>query len=167
MRELDYPFNAEEIIKKKKTYKKQLLQNENGNILSKKIAILGGETTKDIKIIMELFLLNYGIKPEFYESEYNQYYEDGMFQNHELEKFEPDIIYICTCIRNIENFPVPSDSREMVEEKRQNVINKFYGLWDRLEEKYHAQIIQNNFEYPFSDLWEIKMPVIIMDGLIL
>lgn len=30
MRELDYPFNAEEIIKKKKTYKKQLLQNENG-----------------------------------------------------------------------------------------------------------------------------------------
>lgn len=96
MRELDYPFNAEEIIKKKKTYKKQLLQNENGNFLSKKIAILGGETTKDIKIIMELFLLNYGIKPEFYESEYNQYYEDGMFQNHELEKFEPDIIYICT-----------------------------------------------------------------------
>ena len=40
MRELDYPFNAEEIIKKKKTYKKQLLQNENGNFLSKKIAIL-------------------------------------------------------------------------------------------------------------------------------
>ena len=152
MRELDYPFNAEEIIKKKKTYKKQLLQNENGNFLSKKIAILGGETTKDIKIIMELFLLNYGIKPEFYESEYNQYYEEGMFQNHELEKFEPDIIYICTCIRNIENFPVPSDSREMVEEKRQNVINKFYGLWDRLEEKYHAQIIQNNFEYPFFRL---------------
>lgn len=84
MRELDYPFNAEEIIKRK-NIQKQLLQNENGNFLSKKIAILGGETTKDIKIIMELFLLNYGIKPEFYESEYNQYYEDGMFQNHELE----------------------------------------------------------------------------------
>ena len=85
MNTLNYPFSPEEIIKKKKSYKKQLLSDPTVNFLEKKIAILGGETTQDIKLILELFLLNYGIKPSFYESEYNRYYEDGMFPNKELE----------------------------------------------------------------------------------
>ena len=111
----------------------------------KKIAILGGQTTQSIKQILELFLLNYGIKATFYESEYNQYYEDGMFPNLELEEFAPDIIYVCTCIRNI------SDDRETVELKRKQVVNKFFELWNSLKSKYHCPIIQNNFEYPFLD----------------
>ena len=84
MQELEYPFYAEGIIKKKKSYKKILLCGEKNGFIEKKIAILGGETTHDIKEVLELFLLNYGIKPTFYESEFNQYYEDGMFPNKEL-----------------------------------------------------------------------------------
>ena len=164
MKELNYPFEAEYIIKKKKSLKKQLLADTNQNFVEKRIAILGGETTENIKLMLELFLLNQGIKPRFYESEYNQYYEDGMFPNPELEEFKPDIIYVCTCIRNIVDFPTLSDSRELVEEKKQAVIKKFYGLWDTMSEKYHCSIIQNNFEYPFLDCWEIKMPVIFMAG---
>ncbi len=152
MKELEYPFDAENILKKKKSIKKQLLENKNIKFIDKKIAILGGETTQNIKIVMELFLLNYGIKPEFYESEYNQYYEDGMFPNPELEEFSPDLIYVCTCIRSIVDFPSTSDSKDTVDAKRQNVIDKFYGLWDSLGEKYHCPIIQNNFEYPFFRL---------------
>ena len=76
MRELVYPFQAEQIISKKKSIKRQLLEQNDGTFLEKKIAILGGQTTQDIKLILELFLLNYGIKPFFYESEYNQYYEE-------------------------------------------------------------------------------------------
>ena len=97
MKELSYSFDAEYIIKKKKSLKRQLLADVNRNFVEKRIAILGGETTENIKLTLELFLLNYGIKPYFYESEYNQYYEDGMFPNQELEEFKPDIIYICTC----------------------------------------------------------------------
>ena len=152
MKELNYPFEAEYIIKKKKSLKKQLLADTNQNFVEKRIAILGGETTENIKLMLELFLLNQGIKPRFYESEYNQYYEDGMFPNPELEEFKPDIIYVCTCIRNIVDFPTLSDSRELVEEKKQAVIKKFYGLWDTMSEKYHCSIIQNNFEYPFFRL---------------
>ena len=152
MKELEYPFDAEYIIRKKKSLKKQLLADPDNNFITKKIAILGGETTENIKLILELFLLNYGIKPEFYESEYNQYFEDGMFPNPELENFKPDVVYVCTCIRNITDFPAISDSKEVVENKKQAVINKFFGLWDSIKERYHCTIIQNNFEYPFFRL---------------
>lgn len=152
MRELEYPFNSEEIIKKKKSYRKQLLSEAANTFIEKKIAILGGQTTQNIKLMLELFLLNYGIKPAFYESEYNQWFEDGMFPNCELEEFAPDLIYVCTCIRNIVDFPQISDDKDIVELKRKAVVDKFYGLWDSLSSKYHCPIVQNNFEYPFFRL---------------
>lgn len=150
MRELDYPFDAEFILKKKKNLKKQLLDGNNGYI-DKRIAILGGCTTQNIKLILELFLLNYGIKPYFYESEYNQYYEDGMFPNAELEMFKPDIVYICTCNRNIE-YPNMQDARAEVDRKHDAIMDKFSGLWNHLADTYNCIIIQNNFEYPFFRL---------------
>lgn len=125
MKELEYPFDAELILKKKKSLKKALLAKENAAFIDKRIAILGGETTQDIKQILELFLLNYGIRPSFYESEYNQYYEDGMFPNQKLEEFAPDIIYICTCIRNILVFPDMGDDKQAVDEKLNACVGKF------------------------------------------
>lgn len=152
MKELEYPFDSEKLIKQKKSIKRLLLEGSDKKFIGKKIAILGGQTTQNIKLVLELFLLNYGITPSFYESEYNQYYEDGMFPNPELEEFGPDLIYVCTCIRNIIDFPVLSDSIETVEQKRLTVADRFYGLWDHLTETYHCPIIQNNFEYPFFRL---------------
>lgn len=152
MKALEYPFNPEYIIKNKKRIKRELLEHTNATFLEKKIAILGGETTSDIKLVLELFLLNYGIKPIFYESEYNQYYEDGMFSNPCLEAFKPDIIFICTCIRNINLFPEISDTREEVLCKKQCIMDRFVGLWGAIKERYHCPIIQNNFEYPFYRL---------------
>lgn len=83
MKEIEYPFDPEYIIAKKKQIKRKLLQTKT-DFLEKKIAILGGSTTSDIKLIMELFLLDNGIKPIFYESEYNKYYEDSVFRNSRL-----------------------------------------------------------------------------------
>lgn len=152
MRELEYPFNTENIMKKKKSIRRQLLADTSKTYIEKKIALLGGETTQDIKLILELFLLNYGIKPSFYESEYNQWYEDGMFPNAELEEFAPDVIYVCTCIRNISDFPELTDKKEIVEQKLMAVVSKFQGIWNHLSQTYHCPIIQNNFEYPFFRL---------------
>lgn len=152
MKELEYPFDAEYVSKKKKSLKRQLLEDASKTYIEKKIAILGGETTENIKLMLELFLLNYGIKPSFYESEYNKYYEDGMFPNPELEEFAPDIIYVCTCVRNITDYPVMSDSKETVEAKKAAVLDRFTGLWDSLAGRYHCPIVQNNFEYPFYRL---------------
>lgn len=65
MQELEYPFQPELILKKKKSLRRQLLADETAAFLPKKIAILGGQTTNDIKNVLELFLLNYGIRPEW------------------------------------------------------------------------------------------------------
>ena len=103
-KELLYPFDPNYILENKRKIKKALLENSEG-FIEKKIAILGGSTTAAIKQIMELFLLNNGIKASFYESEYNKFYEDAMFDNPELEAFKPDIVYVCTSNRNITRYP--------------------------------------------------------------
>ena len=114
MKELIYPFDATYILTKKKSIKRQLLSDGSKRI-KKNVAILGGSTTSNIKLILELFLLDYGIEPDFYESEYNQYYQDAMFDNPTLEAFKPDIIYVCTSNRNITSYPLMADTADNVD----------------------------------------------------
>lgn len=151
MIELQYPFDAEQILKKKKSIRRKLLA-DNTLRIKKKIAILGGSTTSNIKLVLELFLLNYGILPEFYESEYNQYYQDAVFDNKELEKFKPDIIYICTSNRNITSFPTMRNTKEEVSNLLRNEKEKYISIWENLTKRYGCPIIQNNFEMPFYRL---------------
>lgn len=151
MRELQYPFDANYILSKKKRLRRQLLSDGRERI-KKNIAILGGYTTNDIKLIMELFLLEQGIEPSFYESEYNQFYQDARFDNAELERFRPDIIYVCTSNRNIVRYPVMSDTRGDVDELLEAEYVKYVSVWESLEQRYGCPIIQNNFEMPFYRL---------------
>ena len=102
--------------------------------------------------MLELFLLNHGIKATFYESEYGKYYEDAMFPNLELEEFHPDILYIFTTNRNITQYPSISDSVAKVNNLLSEEIRKFRGMWKCLTEKYSCPIIQNNFEMPMYRL---------------
>ena len=152
MRELEYPFDSDLVRKKRIKYKKQLLADENVSYIEKRIAVLGGSTTSEVKNMLELFLLNQGIKPVFYESEYNQFYEDGMFDNKDLVEFNPEIIYIHTSNRNITAWPNVLDKEEEVQSMIKAETNKFVGLWNHLFEKYNCVIIQNNFEMPFYRL---------------
>ena len=152
MRELEYPFDSDFIRKKRIKIRKQLLADEQANYIDKRIAILGGSTTSEVKNMLELFLLNQGIKPSFYESEYNKYYEDGMFDNAELVEFNPEIIYIHTSNRNITAWPNVLDKEEDVQAMVKAEADKFTGLWNHLFEKYNCVIIQNNFEMPFYRL---------------
>ena len=151
MKELEYPFDAEYLLGKKKKIRRQLLEEQTVYI-DKKIAILGGSTTNDIRQLLELFLLNYGIRPAFYESEYNQYYQDAMFSNEELEDFAPDVIYIHTSNRNVTAYPEMTDSPGDINGMLEAEIHRFTDMWDRLAEVYHCPVIQNNFEMPFYRL---------------
>lgn len=151
MKELEYPFDPRLIIKKKKSLKRELLES-GGGFIEKKIAVLGGSTTHDIIAILDLFLLNQGIKAEFYESEYAKYWEDVMFDNPELTEFAPDLIYIHTSNRNITNYPVLSQSGEEVDSLLTSEFEHFRALWEKIEDKYHCPVIQNNFEYSYYRL---------------
>jgi FkbH-like protein len=144
---LNYPFDSSIILRKKKSIKKELLLNEPTSKLN--IAILGGSTTSEIKNILELFLLKHGYLPSFYESEYNQYYEDAVFGNEALTKFAPDFIYIHTTNANITSFPSYNMDEEEVGQLLNNEISKYSNIWRALE-KYNCPIIQNNFDLPIN-----------------
>ena len=88
MKELQVPFDSAWILKNRRKIKKALLADGTPR-MEKKIAVLGGSTTNDIVSMLELFLLENGIQPSFYQSEYARYWQDAMFENPELEAFQP------------------------------------------------------------------------------
>ncbi len=150
--ELEYPFDSELILQKKKSLRRRLLEDTSVKRIPKKIAVLGGSTTSDIKKILELFLLNQGIEPTFFESEYAQYWQDVMFDNPELVAFEPDLIFIHTSTRNIRSFPTVRMSEDDISSLLEDTIHPFIQMWDKIAASYHCPVIQNNFEQPFYRL---------------
>ena len=157
---LTYPFDPQTVLKNRRRIRRELMSDGSQRI-EKKIAVLGGSTTHDIVATLELFLLDFGIEPIFYESEFGLYYEDAMF-GAELEEFFPDLIFIHTSRRSITDFPQPTDTREAVEHKLEAAYTHFETMWERLRERFRCPIIQNNFELPFyrllgnRDAWDVR-----------
>ena len=141
----DYPLDTKILLRKKNKIRKELLQTDRVWI-EKRIAVLGGATTNEVVEQLALFLLNEGIKTEFYQSEYGQYWQDAVFGTEELDSFSPDIIYIHTNWRNIEKFPKIDDSIEEVDAMLEAEYNRWSTMWNQLSEKFQCTIIQNNFE---------------------
>ena len=142
---LQYPLETSVILRKKKSIKNQLLKQDI-DFVEKKIAILGGSTTSELLSVLELFLLDAGIKPEFYESQYNSFLEDAIFGERSLDKFDPDVVYIHTSRVNVERYPELSDSESDVEKLLEVEIEKFKSVWSSLD-RFKCTIIQNNFDF--------------------
>lgn len=152
MRELEYPFDSSYILKNRLHLKRQLQKDGNTRIPIR-IAVLGGSTTHDICECLQLFLLNQGIAPAFYESEYNKFWEDAMFPNKKLDDFKPDIIYIHTSTQNITVEIESSDSTEDIKRKLDEEFFYFEKMWKQLRQRFQCTIIQNNFERPIIRLY--------------
>ena len=152
MEELQYPFDSNYLLRKKRSIRRSLTKNDTGSFIHKKIAVLCGSTANDIVDILQLFLLDQGIDPEFYISEYNKYWEDVMFDNPDLTEFRPDIIYIHTTSRNIQKFPNVKDTIEDINELLNAEFTRFKSMWDKIRNDYGCIVIQNNFEQPFYRL---------------
>lgn len=144
---LNYPFDSNILMSKRRRIKRELLE-QNIQWKDLKIAILGGSTTHDVKEILELFLLNQGIRPSFYESEYNQFYEDAVFGNDELNEFKPELVYIFTTYRNISEFPSMNAPKEEIDRIFSAQMSRFERVWESLTGRFQCTVIQNNFEYP-------------------
>ncbi|MBR0092500.1 MAG: HAD-IIIC family phosphatase [Lachnospiraceae bacterium] len=160
MKELEYPFDGDYILKKARHLRKALLADGTARI-EKRIAVLGGSTTHDIVRILELFLLQEGIAPVFYESEYNRYEEDALFPPEELLSFHPDLIYIHTTRHNLRQLPETGDDTRTVMEKEEAAFSSFVRIWEKLRETHACPVIQNNFEMPDfrllgnRDAWDV------------
>lgn len=151
MEELEYPFDPNLLLKKRRAIKKKLL-SDGSQRLHKKIAILGGSTTEFVKQSLELFLLNFGIEPEFYESDFGRYYQDAVFGNEQLDAFAPDFVYVCTSNRNLEHYPELSMGKEQAEQLLESEAGRYAQVWDALGKRFHVPILQNNFEKPYFRL---------------
>ena len=127
---------------------------------TKKIAILGGSTTNEVADQLGLFLLQYGIEAEFYQSEYAQYWQDAMFGTPELDDFHPDVIYIHTNWRNLTALPTTADSEAAIDAMLDEQYAHFETMWQVLEQKFACPVIQNNFDRPNfrlmgnRDIWD-------------
>ena len=156
-----YPINTAKLLAKKKRIKRHLMENLK-NPIHKKIAVLGGSTTDELVDQLELFLLKNGISAEFYQSEYNQYWQDAVFGNHQLDAFQPDVIYIHTNWCNISTFPSVGEDNDSVQAKLHETYNHFETAWNSLKQKFSCPIIQNNFERPNyrllgnRDIWDVS-----------
>lgn len=144
---LTYPFDVAMLRKKQKAIRRELLEQD-VVLLEKRIAILGGSTTNMFRDFLELFLLDAGVKPIFYESEYAQYYEEAVFQNDALSEFAPDIIFVFTTSVNLKEQPNAFETKEEAEARINREYMRCQSVWDGLAARYHAVIIQNNFEMP-------------------
>jgi FkbH-like protein len=145
-RDLRFPIVPANILRKRHSLKKDLLRQT--NLVPTRIAILGGSTTTEVKSMLELFLLAQGIQPTFYESGYNRYSEDVLFENQELWSFKPDIVLIHTTWRNVSQFPEPLEADSSIEQRLRQETARFESLWDKLHTELGALVIQNNFDLP-------------------
>ena len=151
MKELEYPFDAGRILANRRKIRKELLSGSD-SFAEKRIAVLGGSTTSGIVQALELFLLNQGIRPSFYESEYGKYYEDACFGSEALDDFRPDIIYIHTTNRNVTAYPALTDTEEDIRALLDAETGRFTEIWESLARRYGCPVIQNNFEMPLYRL---------------
>lgn len=149
--ELSRPFDGDMIMQKKKKLLRALTERGQGAV-PLKIAVLGGSTTSDIVKILELFLRDRGIAPTFYESEYAQYWSDAVFGNKELDGFKPELVFIHTTSRNIEEKTVVNEDAQSVSDKLNREYERYERMWTAISEKFGCVIIQNNFELPSERL---------------
>ena len=140
------PIAVGDILRKRQALKRELLKQT--NLVPTRIAILGGSTTTEIKSMLEIFLLAQGMEPVFYESGYNRYFEDVLFENPDLWNFKPNIVFIHTTWRNLSEFPELLEAEAEVEHRVRREMARFESLWEKIHNELGAVVIQNNFDLP-------------------
>jgi len=138
---------VEMLIRKRKSLRRELLKKP--NLLDVRVAILGGSTTSEVTDFLEVLLLEKGIRPTFYQSEYNRYFEEAVVDPSQLIKFRPDIVYLHTSSVNIQNSPPLNASESDLDEYVSLERARFAAIWNSLHEQTVCLVIQNNFELPF------------------
>jgi len=146
LKEMRFPVIPANVLRKRHALKRELLAQP--SFMRARIAILGGSTTTEVKSMLELFLLAQGILPTFYESGYNRYAEDILFENPNLMNFKPDVVFIHTTWHNVSEFPELLEAEGKVEQRVRREAGRFESLWEKIHSDLGALIIQNNFDLP-------------------
>lgn len=131
------------LMKNKARWKKEFLAK--GDLQEIRIAVLCGSTFGVAQDFLELFLLFYGIKPNFLIGGYNRFYEEAVFENIALKNFDPDVILFYVTNKNLlisQDYTLD----ETVQQLSEKEVLRWNQIWDAVSKKYRCFIIQNNFE---------------------
>ncbi len=116
-----------------------------------KIAVLRNSSLESIVPFLSYFLLNEGIAPAFYFSDYNNYYQEILNAESNLKKFSPDIIFLSfdsrVELRKIlyeYNSLSIEDLLSIIEGIKENILR----ILNSLKDKFKVPIILNGFEVP-------------------
>lgn len=143
---LDYPFDIQNIVRKKRALRAELLQQD--GLTDLRVAILGGSTTSEIRSIWELFLLRDGFRPEFLESEYGKYFEDTVVDDSAVRAFRPQMAFVHTTQMNLVHAPAVLAPAEEVEAGLRQEFARYESIWTKLTRDLGCIVIQNNFDLP-------------------
>ena len=139
-------YSVEDLLLKRRSLHRQLSAVE--GLRELRVAVLGGSSTNELVNLLELHLLSSGFRPVFYTSEYGRFYEEAVHDVQALFDFKPEIIYLHTSYRNVENLPPLSCTEEDLPSYISAELKRYRAIWDSLERIANCQIIQNNFEMP-------------------
>lgn len=134
------------LIRKRKSLRRELLERH--NLLEVRVAILGGSTTDEVADFLEVLLLDEGIRPVLYQSQYNRYFEEAVVDPVYLIEFRPEIVYVCTSSASIQKWPPRDASESDLNEYVFAEISRFVAIWNSLRNRIGCVVIQNNFELP-------------------
>ncbi len=143
MSPVDLPLD--QLLMRRRSLRREFLAKP--DLLSVRVAVLGGSTTNSLVEMLELFLLASGFSPTFYQSEYGRFYEDAVHDAQTLIDFRPDVVYIHTSCQNIPTLPPGTTSGE-AQAHLEAQLSRFRDVWDSLERNLTCQVIQNNLELP-------------------
>jgi FkbH-like protein len=137
------------LLRKQKGLRRELLNRP--NLLSIRIAFLCGSTVNEVAAFLELLLLEQGIQPVFYFSDYNKYFEEAVLDTARLVEFKPDIVFVYTSSANIQGWPLLDTSESDLNAYIVAESMRFAAIWNGLQ-PLGAVVVQNNFELPSQRL---------------
>jgi FkbH-like protein len=137
--------DAATLLRKKRALRTQLLQSP--GLVEKRVAIVCGPTAGELKDQLELVLLSGGIKPVFWEGDYNKYFEDAVFGEPELEAFKPDLTYLHISVASVRGWSQAGDDTQAVETAFKNEWSRWVQVLDGLR-RLGCPVVTNNFEDP-------------------
>jgi FkbH-like protein len=138
--------SVQDLMRKRRSLRREL--SAQSGLRPIRIAVLGGSTTNELIDLLELHLLDAEFQPTFHQSEYGQFYEEAVHNTAVLQAFKPDLVYIHTSYRNVQDPPRVSATEEDLAFSVEAQLNRYRQIWHSLHDSLSCQIIQNNFELP-------------------
>ncbi len=111
-----------------------------------RLAILGGPTTVQLRQLIEVFLAGEGIAAQVYECDYGLYRHEIFAPGSGLDSFQPTVVFLAVGARDVTRLPSVDANEQSVADLAEEEIASWVQLWEMINSKWNAVVVQNNFE---------------------